>query len=228
VVRLEKIADLADAFVRVRLVRITGVDLNLFDFDHDLTWAAFLMNANQKVYGRYGGRDARDPDARISLDGLRYALRAALDAHAREPKDAPPRRTGKPLLAESFPLTKGMRRGECIHCHQLNEIRRAHRKALGEWKRADLWVYPLPENVGITLDVAEGNRVRKVAPGSPAEKAGLRPGDFVRTLNGYPVASLADPPYARNNAPARGPIAMKWSRGNQGTGGELEFAHRWG
>jgi hypothetical protein len=34
-----------------------GVDLTTFDFDYDLTWAAFFMNANEHIYGRYGGRD---------------------------------------------------------------------------------------------------------------------------------------------------------------------------
>jgi hypothetical protein len=46
----------------VRLVKITGVDLNVFDFDYDLTFAVFFLNAQGKVLGRYGGRDAADRD----------------------------------------------------------------------------------------------------------------------------------------------------------------------
>ena len=61
--RLEQIDDLADEFVRVRLVRISGADLNVFDFDYDLTWAAFFLNADETVYGRFGGRDAESPDS---------------------------------------------------------------------------------------------------------------------------------------------------------------------
>ena len=56
---------MADEFVRVRLIRISGADLNLFDFDYDLTWAAFFLNANEKIYGRFGGRDAGPADAHL-------------------------------------------------------------------------------------------------------------------------------------------------------------------
>ena len=55
---------MADAFVRVRLTQITGYDLRLFDFDQDLTWAAFFMNADGYVYGRFGGRDAGQASCR--------------------------------------------------------------------------------------------------------------------------------------------------------------------
>ena len=44
----------------MRLVRITGVDLRLFEFDYDLTWFAFFLSADGAVYGRYGGRDATE------------------------------------------------------------------------------------------------------------------------------------------------------------------------
>ena len=68
----EEIADVADKYVRVRLVRITGVDLRLFDFDYDVTWFAFFLNADEHVYGRYGGRDAVDAQSRdcLSRDGV--------------------------------------------------------------------------------------------------------------------------------------------------------------
>ena len=73
----------------MRLLRITGVDLNLFDFDFDLTWAAFFMNTNEKIYGRYGGRDAGPADAHLTLPGLKHAMRAALAAYRRDPKGEP-------------------------------------------------------------------------------------------------------------------------------------------
>ena len=42
-----------------------------FEFDHDLTWYVFLLNADETVYGRYGGGDAASAEARLSLKGLR-------------------------------------------------------------------------------------------------------------------------------------------------------------
>jgi hypothetical protein len=158
----------------VRLVRITGVDLKLFDYDYDLTWMVFFLNADEQVYGRYGGRDAKSAEGRISLPGLRYAMQVALATHRAAPP-AEPRKTGTPLLAEGYAAARGAR--GCIHCHQVNEFRRADLKATGKWHRASAWVYPLPENVGITLDVDEGDKVRSVKAGSPAAAAGLQAGD---------------------------------------------------
>src|ERR1700731_1477757 len=78
VVRLEQIEDIADRFVRVRLTRIDDVDLNLFEFDYDLTFMVFFLNAEEKVYARYGGAEAETPDNRKSLEGLRYTMESVL------------------------------------------------------------------------------------------------------------------------------------------------------
>jgi membrane-associated protease RseP (regulator of RpoE activity) len=225
VVRLEQLGPVADDFIRVRLVRITGVDLNLFDFDYDLTWAAFFLSPGEKVYGRYGGRDAKSADARISVAGLRYAMKAALEAH-RAAKDAPPRPAGAPLLAEEYPAAKKAGRG-CIHCHQVNEFRRTELKSAGKWNPETRWVFPLPENAGITLEVDEGNKVRAVKPGSPAAAAGLAPGDFLRDLNGIAVASFADAQYALQRAPAHGPVTVSWLRGGKAMTCTLDLPAGW-
>lgn len=210
--------------MRVRLVRITGVDLRLFDFDYDLTWAGFFLSPDEKVYGRYGGRDASGPDGRLSLAGLRHALLAALAAHRVSGGVAPPR-DGKPLLAEGYPAAK--RHQGCIHCHNINEFRREQRKESGLWRPDERWVYPLPENVGLTLDVDRGERVRAVRPGSAADRAGLRAGDALVRLNGLPVASFADAQYALHRAPAKGSAAVSWRRDGKDQSGTLELAEGW-
>ena len=43
-------SDLADKFVRVRLTHIDRVDLNLFEFDYDLTFMVYFLDASDKVY----------------------------------------------------------------------------------------------------------------------------------------------------------------------------------
>ncbi len=212
--------------MRVRLVKITGVDLRLFEFDYDLTWAAFFLSPDEKVYGRFGGRDASGPDGRLSLTGLRHALLAALDAHQRG-SGVEVAREGKPLLAEEYPAARRLNRGECIHCHQVNEFRREQRKEAGSWRRDELWVYPLPENVGLALEVDRGDRVRAVTVGSPADRAGLRLGDVLLQLNELPVASFADAQYALHRAPARGKVPLTWQRGQQKMSGTLELAEGW-
>ncbi len=212
----------------VRLTRISGADLNVFDFDYDLNFVGFFLNADEKVYGRYGGRDAASAEGRLSLLGLRYAMSAALAAHRQQPKGgAVPGPQKKPLLVDDYPAAKLLNAKACIHCHQVNEFRRAARQAEGKWQREEVWAYPLPENVGLTLDIDQGNRVRAVRPGSPADKVGLRPADVLRGLNGFPVASIADVQYGLHRAPWKGPVAVSWTRGDQARTGTLNLTEGW-
>jgi hypothetical protein len=227
VVRLEKLADLAGEFVLVRLLKIAGADLNVFDFDCDLTWVGFFLTADEQVLGRYGGRDGREPEGRLSLAGLRHAMRSALDASRRGAKGPPPPRRGKPDLAENYAAARKMRAGECIHCHQVYEFRRAERKAAGTWKREELWVYPLPENVGLELEVDRGDRVRSVRAGSAAARAGLRAGDVLTGVNGVRVASQADAQYGLHRAPWQGKVAVTWERAGKAHAGQLDLAAGW-
>src|SRR5262245_66380471 len=121
-------------------------------------------------------------------------MEKALARHEQGAKAPPPR--GKPDRVEDYKAARMRRGNECIHCHQVNEFRRADLKAAGQWSRDDLWVYPLPENVGLTLEVDRGDAVKAIAPGSAAAKAGLKAGDLLAKLNGYLVATFADAQFA--------------------------------
>jgi S1-C subfamily serine protease len=203
-----------------------GADLNVFDFDYDLAWAGLFLNADGKVYGRYGSRDAGSADGQLSLAGLKYALREALAAHRREAARAPalarPRRT-----VEQYPAAKRLKESACIHCHQVYDFRREAAQAAGTWDRSEVWVYPQPENLGVTLDTEQGNRVQAVAADSPASRLGLRAGDLLRRVNDLPVASIADVRYALHGSPARGPILFAWQRHGQSLSGSLTLADGW-
>jgi hypothetical protein len=204
-------------------VKIAGTDLRRFEFDYDLTWYVFFLNADETIYGRYGGRDASDPEARISLKGLRHAMGRALETHKAPP--APPPLAGKTQRPEDY--AAATRHRGCIHCHNVNEFRRADLKAEGKWDRTSVWVYPLPENVGVTLDVDDGDLVKSVAPNTAADKIGLKPGDRLAKLNGYRVASFADAQYALHKAPAAGTIPVSWTRRGRELSGTLEVADGW-
>jgi len=199
------------------------MDLRVFDFDYDVTWYVFFLNADETVYGRYGGRDARGDQTRISLKGLRYAMGRALEAHQAAPP--PAKRTDPPLRPEDIPAAK--RHKGCIHCHNVNEFRRSDAKAAGAWDRSTVWAYPPPDNVGITVDLDAGDRVKAVAAGSPVDKAGIKPGDVLRRLNGVPVASFADASYALHKAPAKGSIPVVWAQAGKERTATLELADGW-
>ncbi len=217
---------MAKEFVLVRLIQIQGADLNLFEFDYDNTWAAFLMNAEGKIYGRYGGRDSASADGRMSLKGLRYAMEKALAVHKSDPTAKPAKELPKqPLLAQNYPAAK-FKKG-CIHCHNVYEFQRDQLKKTGKWDRDWRWLYPLPENVGITLDVTKGDVVKKIKEDSPAAKAGIKPGDVMLRVNAIPVGSFADAQYGLHLAPPKGQIPVAWKHGDEEKKADLEVAAGW-
>ena len=199
--------------------------MNFFEFDLDLTWAALLLNADGHIYGRYGGRDGQGADARNTLAGLRYSLESALAAHRANNHPAP--RAATPLVMEKVPAYKPYAKGGCIHCHQAKEILRVQADREGGWDPQSRWVYPLPENVGITLDLDKGDRVKSVAAASPAAQVGVRAGDTLVSLNGRPVHSFADAQFALHKAPARGAVAIAWQRDGQPRQAELQLGDGW-
>lgn len=199
------------------------MDLRRFEFDYDLTWYVFFLNADETIYGRFGGRDASDAESRISTKGLRYAMDRALLTHKAPPPTTP--LAGASIRAEDYKAAKKHR--GCIHCHNVNEFRRADAAAAGNWDRSSIWVYPLPENLGLTLDIDAGDRVKAVATGSIAERAGLKPGDHITKLNGIPVASFGDAIYALHKAPAKGSITITWVNNGRERSAILDVAEDW-
>src|SRR4051794_12132822 len=149
-------SEVADRFVRVRLTRIDPLDLNLFEFDYVLTFMVFFLNAEGKVYARYGGRDSHNADNRQSLAGLLYTMNSVLRMHERNEKQFAPTSQQTPKYLRDITGGRGMVRG-CMHCHNIKEtIHDALQKA-GKWDLGMVYRYPLPENVGVALHVDQGN-----------------------------------------------------------------------
>jgi S1-C subfamily serine protease len=225
VVRLERIKEVADQFVRVRLTNIDNADLSLFEFDYDLTFMVFFLNAEGKVYARYGGRDASSPDKRQSLEGLLYTMKSVLRMHASEEKAFALRSQD---AAKFIRDTAGARRGgRCLHCHQVKEILNADLQRKGQWSHDMVWRYPLPENLGFALEIDRGNVIKEVKEKSPASVAGLLAGDVVRRLNGVPVHSFGDAQYALDIAPKTGAIEVVWQRGDKVLKDGLALSEGW-
>jgi S1-C subfamily serine protease len=190
-----------------------------------LTFTVFFLNPEGKVYARYGGRDAEDPDRHQSLAGLRYTMESVLDMHGRAEKAFAPRTRGEPRYVRD--LSTFGRRGRCMHCHQVKEALNADLVKKGEWTRDRAWRYPLPENLGLELEIDRGNVVRAVRGKSPALAAGLTAGDVVRRLNGVPVHSFADAQFALDIAPREGTIEVAWQRGEGALKANLSLPEGW-
>ncbi len=83
------VRELLAKFVCLRMVQANGMDLGLFQFDYDQSFAAFLMNADKTIYGRFGTRShqTRSEDD-VSLEGFAKALAGALELHKGYPRNA--------------------------------------------------------------------------------------------------------------------------------------------
>ena len=49
---------------------MNGVDLKLFRFDGDLTWMSFFMDAHNRFYTRYGGRNDSGAESHLNRESL--------------------------------------------------------------------------------------------------------------------------------------------------------------
>lgn len=103
----------------------------------------------------------------------------------------------------------------------------AHAKGTGKWNLDNVWRYPLPENLGLTLDVDRCNVVQSVESESVAAKVGLLAEDRLVRLNGVPIHSFADAQFGLDLAPKEGAISVTWRRGEEAFTGVLALPRAW-
>ncbi len=229
-----ELEDLQRQFVCVRVVQMKGVDLGLFQFDYDQTWAVFFMNSDRTIYGRYGTRAGNKANAatHISLAGFKNATRRALDLHRAYPANRGELvgKTGPQPdypVAEKIPTLAEKAKGpttpkSCIHCHMVTAHVRKDRYRKHQLSRADIWLYPLPENIGLKMDVENGVIVKEVVATSPARKAGIRAGDKLLTLGGQRIISQADIQWVLHRAPENASLLATLER--EGRNVEVDLA----
>ncbi|MEQ9410119.1 MAG: Trx7/PDZ domain-containing (seleno)protein [Fuerstiella sp.] len=203
------IRPLLEQFVCVRVVSTNGLDLSLFQYDTDQSFAMFMLNADRTIYGRFGTRSHRTEwFGDVSLTGLAEALKGALALHADYPanRQSLAGKTGAPLefaSPEQYPTLRERYTGKlnyqgdvaksCIHCHQIGDARREfHRSTKDGIPEKLLYSYPHPKSLGLILDPEQRATVKDVAPDSVAAAAGFRPGDQIDSLAGQPLLSIAD------------------------------------
>ena len=173
------------------------VDIGLFDRDWNTTLYFFVMNSDEQIYMRYGGRDAKSPDTYLNLSSLELALEKGLELH-REYQQGKLQREArpKPLFPRAFPLLveRTIARKSCVECHLIGDYQNVHREQDGKLDRlTHLYRSPDIKTLGIYLDVPKGLVVKEAR--DTVEAAGMKSGDRITRLNGTPVWTFADLQY---------------------------------
>lgn len=242
-----ELSPLLQQFITVRVTSMRNVDQRILPFadyqDCDLSWWGYFLSDLGALYGVYGGKDEVSDTTRISEKGLIDALNKVLAHHYDKRRaqwniDGPlPALKGKPQTPKQLPGWESWARhgakevndGECLHCHQVNEIMRQpffDKRKFDKLK--DFWVWPFPENVGLTLDRDAGTRVAKVQPGSAAEKAGLKVGDEIGAANGKRTFTQTDFRGVLHRAGAGdAKVELVWLSGGEVKTGTLELKGDW-
>ena len=208
-------------YVCVRITDLSRWDLNLARFDFDLTFAAVLMHADGTVYHRYGGRGPHDASDYLSLTSLAQLLRDTLAEHHAYAKAPAPPAAREPLPAIELPvLQRKLKQGQkiaCVHCHTVNDAEHVDAVLGKRWQREQLWKFPDPARLGITLDREQQATVTAVAADSTAAKAGIGRGDVLLSLGTQrSVRTFSDVQWALHETPfgdAELPVRFRSSKG---------------
>ncbi len=225
------------------MVQANGIDLSLFHFDYDLTFAAFFMNADRTIYGRYGTRSSQqNPGRDISLQGLIASLEGTLKLHEAYPagreslllKNGRKSRYPSP---ERYPSLRkfsanidypGQVARSCIHCHQIPTAEyQIYRSSGHSIPDAKLFAWPVPGLIGLQLSPGHRATVKNVRQSSPAHRGGLRAGDEIVTLAGQPILSTADIQWVLHNAGPHAHLKAIVRRGDKKVSLTLELVEGW-
>lgn len=239
-----QVRELLDKFVCVRIVHANGMDLSQFQFDYDQSWAAFFLNADMTIYGRYGTRSHQtESKDDVSLEGFSKALSGALELHAQFPNNkaalaAKRGPTSEIKVPEQFPSFKGKYGAKldyegkvvqsCIHCHQVGEALRLTPRTAGQpISDKILYPYPNPKILGLALDPKEKAKVKQITSGSSADQDGFREGDEIMTLSGQPLLSIADVQWVLHHAGETGKLTAEILRDGQKQSLTLTLTKGW-
>ena len=215
----------------MRLVKANHLNLQRFQFDYDLTFAVFFMNADWTVYGRYGTRrSVKNAGAEMTKRGLAESMKRVLQLHQQYPSQRK-RLVGKQPLPvkyrrpDEYPSLRGKFKKDlnykgnvsrsCMHCHQIRDAeRQVFRNASRSIPDRSLLPNPSPRVLGIELDPRTRATVAKVAGNSIAARAGIKKGDDIVTLGGQAIVSQADVQWVLHHAGAETQLPVQVLRNN--------------
>ncbi|MBI3272639.1 MAG: PDZ domain-containing protein [Planctomycetes bacterium] len=208
-----------------------GIDLNVYRFDYDLTFACLLMNADGTVYHIYGGRESESASGRLSMRPFLNVLRDTLGDHEEYQRNPSPPTSRPPRVVEAMPsMARRMRarRIDCVHCHTVYDMEREDLQAEGRFRADWVWKWPRPEKVGLRLDRDDPALVQEVVAGSAASRAGIAAGDRLSWFGGRRIRTEADVQWTLEDLPAEGAeLPFEWKRVGESVAGRLALSPGW-
>ncbi|MBB6049588.1 PDZ domain-containing protein [Armatimonas rosea] len=184
---------LTERFLSVHYSSLKGIDLSLFPFDYEQQLMGLVLTPLGTTLARWGGRDQGSVASLVAFLTRVQAIPW--------PKEIPPARPGQ-TIAQRYPrFARTPRAAEaCYHCHYAQDAAITEQLAAKTFQKLSLYRYPPPSVLGLTL--GDDNQVLALAPGSPAQKAGLHVGERLARLNDKSLYSAADLSYALDALPA--------------------------
>ena len=185
-------------YVCLRITRMDDTNVALFERDWNNTLYFFILNADEQIYMRYGGRDSASADTYLDLDSLELAARQGLALHQRYLKGdwKPAAENPKPLYPREIPLLvqRTFAQHACVECHLIGDFQNIQRQQDGTLdKLTHLFTSPDIKTIGIYLDVPKGLIVKDAQ--AAVQAAGMKPGDRITALDGTPVWTFGDLQY---------------------------------
>ena len=184
-------------YVCARVTRMDDVDIALFDYDRYNTLYYFLMNADEQIYMRYGGRGPMSPISYLDLSSLEAALEQGLELHQQYQKgELAKAGRPQPLFPRDIPAVfEGTtQKGRCVECHLIGDLQNVQRQRDGKLDRlAHMYRSPDIKTIGIDLDIPKGLVIAEAR--GAAQAAGMKPGDRITHLNAARVWTFGDLQY---------------------------------
>ncbi len=219
-----------DQYVCVRIVRLDNVDVGLFDRDWNNAIYFFLMNGDEQIYMRYGGRDAASADTYLNLNSMELALKKGLELHQQYEKGQLAKtERPKPFFPRQIPLLveRTFKQHACVECHLIGDYQNLQREQDGTLdKLSQMYRSPDIKTIGIELDVPQGLVVKEAK--GPAQQAGMKVGDRIAALEGQTVWTFGDLQYRYDKVDRRAQkLKLTVDRSGQNVDLAIALPPRW-
>lgn len=239
----DELKPLLDQFVRARVINANSLDLDLFQFDYDLSFTAMFFGPDKTILGRFGSWSHQKDSQKNSVTTFKQALEGALDIHKnlKTVKASLADKQSRPSRFDSaidMPSLKGKYASKldwngkvvksCVHCHQIGDATRFIYREQN--KPIPLqWIYPFPdlEVTGASLGDKQATTISMISPSSPAARAGLKKGDKITHINSAPVISSADISWSLHHVPNTANVPIAFERDGKSHSVTLNLPNNW-